>query len=567
MPTIEHKMDSEGWADPQKIPNPDGPRADLPIIELPSGAVPIVESAKKLFELIKPSGKLFVRGGAVMKLGRRQDGMIVLTILSPHEARSLFETFARLVVLRKGANSKQAFQPALCSVDTAKALIASAEAQEILPLVTGLINCPVMSEKDGELCIGGEGYDPTTKRLVTGGGNPLEVDFTTATGALLELMSDFEFQTESDRSRALASLLSPALKMGGFINGPVPADVAEADQSQSGKTYRQKIIAAVYNEQVSIVAKRQGGVGSVDELFSEQLVAGRPFIQFDNFRQKMDSQFLESFMTAEAIFPCRVPYKGSIDVRPEDFFIFMSSNGVETTRDFANRSNIIRIRKKPVGFEFRKYQEGSLLQHVKANQPYYLGCVFSIVRAWHKAGKPKTAESRHAFREWVQVTDWIVQKLFPLAPLMDGHREAQENVSSPDMVFLRAVVLSVIRSNATGEPLSASEIAELCSNEGIQIPGLPTYVVDQEKASRQVGICFGRLFSKQDLIESDGHRVRRELKRVHREDGKGYRDSKAYVVEARGARNQPAEKESIFKNPSEKNVLSFCNPQKARDGV
>ena len=107
----------------------------------------------------------------------------------------------------------------------------------------------------------------------------------------------------------IASLITPALKSGGFIKGRVPADVAEADQSQSGKTYRQKVIAALYNEQLSLVTSREGGVGSIDESLNQALVAGRPFIQFDNFRGRFESAHLEAFLTAEGSFPCRVPHR------------------------------------------------------------------------------------------------------------------------------------------------------------------------------------------------------------------------------------------------------------------
>src|SRR5262249_14412663 len=160
------------------------------------------------------------------------------------------------------------------------------------------------------------------------------------------------------------SFLAPALKLGGFLKGRVPADVAEADQSQSGKTYRQKLVAAAYNEQVSLVTHKEGGEGSVDESLSQQLVAGRPFIQFANCRGRLSSPHLEAFLTAEGSFPCRIPHKGELMVKPENFFICLTSNGVDTTRDFANRSSIIRIRKKPAGFAFRKYDEGDLLAHV-----------------------------------------------------------------------------------------------------------------------------------------------------------------------------------------------------------
>ncbi len=161
----------------------------------------------------------------------------------------------------------------------------------------------------------------------------------------------------------MASLLTPALKLGEHLRGNVPADVAEADKSQSGKTYRQKISAAIYNERVAIVSCKSGGVGSVDESLNAQLVTGRPFIQLDNFRGEFDSPHIEALLTAEKSFPARVPHCREVEVDPTRFFVFLTSNGVETTRDFANRSSIIRIRRRE-GFTFHRYPEGNLLEHV-----------------------------------------------------------------------------------------------------------------------------------------------------------------------------------------------------------
>jgi len=84
------------------------------------------------------------------------------------------------------------------------------------------------------------GYDEDTGVLVTAGKEPAVVPLTEAVAALTKLIVEFDFQCPGDRSRAIASFITPALKIGGLIQGKVPADVAEADQSQSGKTYRQK---------------------------------------------------------------------------------------------------------------------------------------------------------------------------------------------------------------------------------------------------------------------------------------------------------------------------------------
>jgi hypothetical protein len=530
---MSDEQEKSKWASEDEIPSGFGPKGDLPMIELPSSGVTIVESAKKLFRLMAPSGWVFTRDGVVMRLARREDETLFLKIVTPQAARSLFEKFGYLVVRRAGANGTKVLATTICSAETAKALLESAEAQELLPEIAGLINCPIIYEREGKLNVAQPGYDPISKLLVTGGAEPIVVEPAEAAQALTSLFDEFDFQSAGDKSRAIASLISPALKMGRFIFGHVPADVAEADQSQSGKTYRQKLIAAVYNEKVSLVPKRNGGVGSVDEAFSEQLLAGRLFIQFDNFRDRLDSPFVEAFMTAESSFPCRVPFKGSINVRPEDFFIFMTSNGVETTRDFANRSNIIRIHKKPPGFSFKKYEEGSLLEHVKAKQAYYLGCVFSVIRAWHAAGKRRTNETRHDFKGWVQVVDWIVQNQFNMTPLMDGHQEAQERVSNPDVVFLRSVVLALVRTEQLGEPQSASDIAGICEAHSINIPGI-RYSADLDKMARLVGACFARKFREEDSIRMDDFQISRQFVKKKLDSGNGYVDSKVYVVERVG---------------------------------
>jgi len=341
------------------------------------------------------------------------------------------------------------------------------------------------------------------------------VPFADAVVALAKLVSEFDFQRPGDRSRAIASFIAPALKIGGLIQGKVPADVAEADQSQSGKTYRQKLVAAVYNENVSIVSQKTGGVGSVDESLSARLVEGRPFIQFDNFRGRVDSAHLEAFLTAEGSFPARVPYRGEVQIDPDRFFILLSSNGVETTRDMANRSSIIRIRKRE-GFTYSNFPEGDLLSHLRANQSYYLGCVFCVIQEWYYGGRPRSCELRHDFREWCQTLDWIVQNLFKAAPLMEGHQGAQERVSNPSLTFVRKLCLTLEAEDSLETPLIASQLYEIAENAGIEVPGLR--VPNEDKAKRVIGSIMAKVFSKGDTVELDDFRVVREESIRDRED-------------------------------------------------
>ena len=529
----------------------------LPSVILPGNGVTITETARQLFPLMAKTGHYFMRGGRVMKLTSDEKGRKILQVHTPDEARSDFEKVANLLAWRKADNGDLVLKPVICSVDTANALLETEDAKELLPHIRGLMNCPMLFERDSELAIAGPGYNPETEMLITGGTMPKEVSVEEAVASLLELLREFDFQTDSDKSRMVAGWVSPVLKSSGLIQGRVPAVVGEANHSQSGKTYGQKVGVGICNEKVSLVTKTEGGVGSIDEKFGQQLEKGRPFIQFDNFRGRFDSPNLEAFMTADDSFPCRLPYKEYFDVNPEEFFVLMSSNGVETTRDFANRSNFVRIRKKPDGFHFQKYPEGDLLNHVRAKQPYYLGCVFAVVRAWHAAGKPRTDETRHDFREWVQVLDWIVQNIFKLPPIMDGHREAQERVSNPELCFLRAVALAIEQCEELGNPQTATEIAQICELENIKIPGAPP-LADIDRLARLVGAAFGRIFRKEASIDLEGYRITRALTRRQRKDNQGYDELKSYTFERLGATGgNPKTDKGGANDLVEKRVVSF----------
>ena len=159
-------------------------------------------------------------------------------------------------------------------------------------------------------------------------------------------------------------------------------------------------------------------------------------------RGKLDSQYLESFLTAEGTFPARIPYHGTITVDPSKFIVFISSNGFESTKDLTNRASIIRIRKRE-NYQYRTLDGKDLAQLMFLWQPILMGSVFAVVEEWHRRGKPKTSETHHDFREWCQALDWIVQHIFRAAPLMEGHEAAKQRAANPNLSFLRVVAIKL----------------------------------------------------------------------------------------------------------------------------
>jgi len=384
---------------------------------------------------------------------------------------SRFEDYAQFVKLVRAEDGDWQSVPVTLKEQDAKLLLETRHRKAELDTIQGIMQFPLLVERDHQLVLLQNGYDRQSGLFITNPAPVAEVSLATAVQSLRALLDDYSFQSDGDFSRALASFLTPALKFGGFINGPIPIDVGEADESQAGKSFRQTLVPALYNHRMTILTVSRGGVGSLDERLYEALIRGKSFIQIDNVRGKLDSQVLESLVTAHGEFSSRAAFIRNTPVDCSKAMLFVSSNGFMTTPDLANRSSIIRLRRQP-GHIWRTYAGLDLRQHIQAHLADYQGAVMAVIRQWHAQGKPRTEETRHSFQDWCQILDWIVQNVLMEAPLLDGHESAKLRCTNPHLSFIRQVALAVEATGRLETPFSASNIVELCEQQDIQIPGL-----------------------------------------------------------------------------------------------
>jgi hypothetical protein len=467
---------------------------------LPSGAISFEDVAAKLFPVLAERRRYFVKDRLLVEIAYKKpmkDDQLhdVFQLLEPDAFRSRLEKdFYCFVWREKGDN--YILKPGRCTNDAAKVLLKTDEAFEHLPTISFLSAQPVYTRVGDELKILYRGYHDVHGGIyVSHGGEEIVIpELDVAVELILDALKDFDFVSDSDKSRAVASLISPALRVGKFLgDADFPIDISEGDQSQSGKTFRLKLICAIYGETPYVIANRTGGVGSLDESISTALVAGTPFILFENFRGQMNSQLVESCLRGTGMVPARIPYRGEVQVSTAHINWQLSSNGIEATRDFINRSVINRISKRPANYKFASYAEGDILAHIKANQAQYLGAVFSIIRHWHAEGCLRTEENRHDFIEWAQTLDWIVQ-LFGLPSLLDGHIEEVLRVSDPALSWLRQIGIAVEKDKRLDEGLSASEIVDICQAHSIEFPN-KTSTNDLNQLAMLAGRLLGRVFS------------------------------------------------------------------------
>lgn len=499
----------------------------LPAFRVPGTNVPISETAERLFQHLRHRGGLYNRGDQLVEVAQN-NGEYGFRTVTPAAAVSRFEDHARFILVRPGPQGEPISIPTSLSEQQARLLLESRHRRQLLPTIRGLLKFPLLVERNGELVALHPGFDCATGLFIESRAAVEEVPLAEAVGLLLDLLADYEFHSDGDRSRAVASFLTPALKFSGLIDGPIPIDVAEADDSQAGKSFRQTLVPALYNHAMAILATSSRGVGSIDEAMDAQLIKGSPFIQIDNLRGKLVSQRLESIITANGEYIARAAYTANTTVDTAKVMFFISSNGFEATVDLANRASIIRQRKRP-GHQWRTFAGRNLREHIKANLPRYQGAVAAVVREWHRQGKPRTDTTGHSFQSWAQPLDWIVQNLFRLPPLLNGLSEARDRAASPNLSFLRQIVLRWVASPRHTDSPTATMIVALCDEESIEIPGLRA-TNNEKAAAQQVGRVMATLFREEGQVEVDNYRVTRQTAHVQSE-GNNNMESRSYRIE------------------------------------
>lgn len=436
-------------------------------------------------------------------------GIPILEIVKPAKLISAIEEVCRLVKPSKGGDT---WEPTVLSKAMAEAILSADSLFGSLPPIKVITRCPVLLERDGQLVLVAK-YDRESG--IYAGGQPVEeVSLQQAKELLAVTLCDFHFASAADRSRALAALITPTLVFGGLLPSRAPGTLVEADESQTGKGYLVKIIAAIYGDVPATALQNKKGVGSLEESFDAAILNGRSFISLDNLRGNVNSQKLESFLT-EPDYPARIPYLAPVRLDASKTIVLLTSNRAQLTQDLTNRVSAIRLLIQPAGFVFTLYREGDLLKHVQSNQGLFLAAVFAIVKAWYAAGKPANEKADHDFREWCGSLDWIVTNLLSEAPLMQGHREIQCRTVSPGLTWLRDAAHAVDARQKLDEWLRPNSILDILRGVAdIEIPGVQEGDdIEDENVRDRVFKAIGRRISEclgdEDEVEVDGYSVDR----------------------------------------------------------
>ena len=307
--------------------------------------------------------------------------------------------------------------------------------------------------------------------------------------------------------------------------------MCEADLSQTGKSYRTEIISEIYGElPFFITSSEKGkGVGSLSEDISGAAMSGKGIVILDNVRGVLDSTLLESAIRGGRMIQARVPHIEGKQLATDHIIWMATSNQAQATPDLANRSVITRLRKQPTGYTFKTYDGLSLLDYVRKERGYILSCIFAVVKEWHGKGKPINRVTEHDFREWCGAMDWIVQNLFRLPPLLEGHRVEQSRLSSPGRSLVRDICVTVNKKGKLGVPLTATNIAEIFEEEKVMVRGGKAGD-DARDIGKRIGIYLKPMFEDSEEVPCGEFTLIRLELPIHLKARQEFRNVKHYKV-------------------------------------
>lgn len=278
-----------------------------------------------------------------------------------------------------------------------------ASAYEHLPVLTGLARQPYL-RPDGSLAAEA-GYDPATgifglhhARAYSVPECPSRADAEAALSLLKDQLAEFPFAAESDRSAALAAILTAAIRPSLSL---APMFHVRAHMVGSGKSYLCELITAFATPQRGTPTTFPADDEECRKLLLAELLRAPAVIEFDNLtgdlvaHKSLCVALTSEFLTGRIL---GVSKTATVNTRT----LFLSSgNNVGPVQDMTRRCITIRLDPNVEIPAARTFRRPELVRELLSERGRYVSAALTIVRAWIMAGRPMGAcKALAGYGEW-----------------------------------------------------------------------------------------------------------------------------------------------------------------------
>jgi hypothetical protein len=508
-------------ADILKVPTvPDAPRPDSsaflndprPKVRLPGDNHLLSDTALEVGTLLQDKD-IFCRGGLVFHAPKTDLELLPMT---PETFRTWCEQHLLCFKVRPSADGNVIRCLRTMSGAEAEGILAAPQFLGALREVERFnpVRMPVR-RKSGEIVLLPEGYDAESLSFTASTGVDLvELSPEEARTIIENVLREFSFN-DSGRSKAVA--VAAMLTVFGIgLLPPLalpPCFIFLANREGAGKTLLAKVCTVPVLGYAPTAAWPKGDE-EMDKRLLAAVMGGLPVLILDNVRNHISSGPLELFLT-NSHFKGRILGQSKEFVGRKSTVVFLTGNGATVSPDMRRRSLFAELFLGVERAEDRTFKvrlEAPLLLKGRAR---ILSALWSLIRSWDQAGRPKPSRINSGFSDWSEVFGGIVEHAgFGCAletPEIEG-------AADTDLADMRALVERV----ANGQHRRSVDFAQLVAVA--QEAGLFTRLLPEEgEPDRSVRSAFSKLLSRyhkcslgnlQFNVDGKGHQRRFRIEQI-----------------------------------------------------
>jgi hypothetical protein len=286
-----------------------------------------------------------------------------------------------------------------------QSLLISPAIVDLVRELRGIVTHPILLP-DGSI-LSRPGYDPASQLYLDCAELNLQIgetqdDARAALAELYEVVADFPFKDLAYRVSFAAAILTGITRHA--HDGAVPMLLIDANQPRVGKGKLVKAIGIIAKG-VPPHTQTWKGAQEMSAQLTAAIKAGTTMISIDNVKAPLSGAALENIITeryhSARIFRTHDEFKSQHNLE-----IIATGNGLKVTGDMAKRVYAIRLLTTLEQPQSRTdLQHPDLEGYVTANRARLLSAAFTILRAYHLAGRPLDNEILRtgSFESWTAV--------------------------------------------------------------------------------------------------------------------------------------------------------------------
>jgi hypothetical protein len=345
----------------------------------------------------------------------------------------------------------------------------------IFPKVSGIINSPTL-RPDGSV-LSDRGYDKATQlwcwpdkslKLPEMPIKPSKKEALESLKLLKELLTGFAFQSELDRSVALAAILTTILR-GAFDIAPMTLFLAH--MAGTGKSYLVDLVSTIARGRPCPVITASRDESEMDKRIGSLLIESTPMISIDNLSFDLKGDLLCQMCTQQTV-KVRVLGKSETPDCEWKGALFATGNNVNLSGDMTRRGLICNLDAGVERPELREF-DFSPVDMVLKDRGKYIAAVLTIARAYVVGGQLERVQKIGSYGQWSKFVReplmWLGE-LDPTKSMEQAYRDDPNKDAAERLLDQWKEHLGLEKSYKINEIIDIAKQTEVNSVFGTGIP-------------------------------------------------------------------------------------------------